>query len=594
MANFVLVFDSDPARRAAFVAAVQKRIAPLPNLVISKCAGADWAIVWAAGVRAPVSWVSDSDGGAVLWGEAIDEQGHRQSASELRSAWKNDGGATWDGYYAAVTIEREGSITAGADVLGTYPVYYWQGPGVILVGSSIDSFAAHTAFRARLDLRGLVGVLLTNGLVEGRSVWEGVRRLAAGHQLRVRNGLVTESRTYSVPENDELRALPLPGHVALLGEALASTLRRHSPAGESCGLLLSGGLDSRILAGYLAEQGTQVHALTFGLPRDVELRCAQLVTAELGFKHDSTEIPFEAYASAADALARWESLAAGFCGVHEWAAHPYLDCLPPRIVLGHILDGVVGGIHISWAYDPATRSMSFDPQFERTYRWGFAPDPLRELLVPPARALVEDVTACLRTSYRAYSERPHLRAWHYDLLHRHRFHIGSALWAACFSSWPVCPALDRQLLAVSASIPASSLADRRAQKEILVTRFPRLAALPIDRNSYCSLPLRPRLRHHVREFCRQRLSRVTRALTPAREGRYYYRAYDLDSPGWVAVRRAAESWRRRLPDALRPEVVDSWLPAPNQALSLDDRIMDSSRLKLLLGMACLVRHHHFG
>ena len=596
MANVVVVLDADAERRAGYVAAVRASIALVPGLVVAGCEGTDWAAVWAAAPTAPVSWEADARGGAVVWGEAIDEAGQRQTAAGVRAAWHADGTVTWDGFHAAMVVDDAGQLTVGADVLGIFPVYYWQGPGVVLVGTSPELFSGHPAFKAQLDVAGLVGVLLTNGLVGGATLWKGVRRLAPGHQLRVRDGRVRELETYRVPEAMEAASLPFSGHVELLAEAIGSAVRRHAPIGHRYGLLLSGGLDSRMLAGFLAAQGTRAHALTFGRHDDVELACAKGVTSALGLDHDTAEIPAAAYPPAAEVLARWESLAAGFGGVPEWGMHPQLACLPPRVVMGHMLDGVAGGIHVSWDYDPVTRSYGFDKMLEWVTRWGFTPGALRELLVPSVHDVIGEVTTRFRAAYESYSKKPHLRAWLGDLYHRQRFHVASSLWVTSFSSWPVVPALDRRLLAVASSMPASSLADRRVQEGVLTSRFRELAALPLDRNSYDSFPLQPRLRHHVARYVRDHWKRATRAILPdntSRERRYYYRLYDLNSPGWRAVRELAELHRSSLPQIFRRETVAAWLPTPSQSVSLANPIVQSSALKMLLGLALVGRAHRF-
>ena len=145
-------------------------------------------------------------------------------------------------------------------------------------------------------------------------------------------------------------------------------------------------------------------------------------------------------------------------------------------------------------------------------------------------------------------------------------------------------------------MPASSLSNRRAQIGVLVARFPELAALPLDRNAYNSFPLQPRLRHHVSRYVHDRWGQAMRAFSlgnTSRERRFYFRLYDVNAPGWRAIREIAELHRDALPQILRREKVAELWPMPSQSVSLPSPVEQSSRLRLLLGLALVGRNHPF-
>jgi asparagine synthase (glutamine-hydrolysing) len=590
VANWLLVIDEDGSRRAEYAARVRTLVAPIAGLRVQSREGAGWSAVWAAASTAPVDVEVGSNGGALLWGEARDAAGGLQTAAAIRAAWRGGAVAQWDGYYAAAVVEEPvQTLTVGTDVLGVFPIYYWtDSSGVVLVGTSPELFRTHPRFRPALNETGLVGILLSNGLVDGQTLWRGVRRLGPGCRLRVLDGRVWEDEGYRLPLSTAAVDLPLEGHVCQLAQVVEAAVKRHAPPGRSYGLLLSGGLDSRMIAGFLAKQNAKVVSLTFGRYDDVEMRCAGAVASVLGFAHRATEVPPEAYPDAAKRLARWEALAAGFGGVPEWAMHRAIASLADRVLTGHMLDGIVGGLHVGWAYDPRAGKMGFDQLLGSVIRWGFAPTTLKSMLIPGASDVVDDVMARLRHEYAHPAEREHHRAWIFDLRHRMRFHVGSATWTTSFASWPVLPFLDRAVLCVAAAMPGSSLADRRAQTELLVTRFPKLAEQPLDRNSHDMRPLRPKLRHEVRHAVRERCRRLALripGILRRRERLYYRRLFDMNSPGWRAVRTLAEQYRTQIPSILSREIVDAHLPPPEKDISADGPIGATSGMKMLLGLA---------
>ncbi len=593
MANFVVVVDADAERRAVFTQAIQPRMALVDGLQSGSFSQGDFCVLWAAAPRAPVSQVDDSEGAAVLWGEAIPGPGpERIDAAGLREQWQGVEGGTlgvYDGFYAGVVYRPHQGLIVGADLLGLFPVYYCAVGRAILVGSSPELFRHHPAFRMEFNPAGLVGILLTNGLVEGQTLLKGVQRLASGHLLVWRPGSSPrEVRQYQIPVSTRYFDFPFRAHVEILDHALKEAIERHVPSGKQYGLLLSGGLDSRLLGGYLREKGIEAVALTLGLPTDIEMQCAIPVARTLGFKHRAAEVASDLYPQCASLSARWEQLAAGFSGAMWWGLYPYLRDLPSDVVSGCALDSALAP-HLLYDRGPAEfRRMSFRKLFDYYNRWGIRVDLLEKLLRREVFGnLIPEIIARVRAIYDSYSDLDSKRAWCFQLQHRARFHTGSMAWHFSLGAWPALPVLDRQVLASAGGMPITTIGERRGEIELLSGRFPKLAALPLDRNSYDTQPLEPRLRHLLAQYFFQQLSPL-RQLLPLRrerrvERRYFYRIYDFDSPGWVAVREAAEPHRARTFNFFDKSVLQELLPAPYAPLPLRDGIIDASGLKLLTG-----------
>lgn len=596
MANVIVALDGDPVRRATFLERARARIAPMSGLEIGQREGDGWGAVWAASASAPVGVVFDGTTGTMVWGDAIDPEGRRLGAKDVARGLREDDRASWDGFHLAIDLPGNGRLTASVDILGLLPLYHWRSADVVLVGTSVDVFRAHPSFGADLDPTGLIGILLMNGQVGGHTLWTGVRRLGVRKQLRVRRGHVEEVETLALPETDRaLLALPVEGHVEILGDVLDQAMKRQVRPCEPHGLLLSGGMDSRQIGGLLVGQGVPVEALTFGLDGDIEMRCAKRIAKALGASHQAVEIPPSDYLAAADALMKVEGLAAGFSNVLDWGMVPFLDRLPARVALGHVFDGVVGGIHIPWAFDAKRGEFSFETIFRRFNRWGFSPTMLRDVLSPEFHPLVDEVVESVRDTYESSSSLPNLKAWHFDLLTRQRFHVGAAVWPVSFRSWPMSPIFDREVLRTTASMPAGSIGGRRLQQELLVARHPHLAAIALDRNSFDSLPVHPRLRDHLRVASADKWRHLLDRTPLGRwrpESRFYYRTYDFESPGWLGIRRSAEAHRSRIPGLLRREAIERLWPRPDQPLRTGDGIIDSSNAKMLVGLA--LASHHFG
>lgn len=590
MANFVVVVDPNPARRDQFVRTITPRLAIVSGLQPGSCCEGDCSILWAAAAGAPIRQLADARGVVVLWGEPVLGPGpQRADALTLRSHWHSPEGVPpepYDGFYAGVVFDVERGLTVGADLLGLMPVYYCTAGNVILIGSSPELFRYHPSIRMEFNPAGLIGILLTNGLVDGQTLSKDVRRLSPGHLLVWRPGQSPrELRQYEIPESTRYFDLPLQTHLEILDAAIGDAMKRHIRAGERHGLLLSGGLDSRLLGGYLAKAGIEVQAFTWGLPTDYEMQCAIAVARKLRFPHRHFEPESEAYGSAAMLQANYEQLANGFNQIRLWDIAPRLAHLGARSVTGLVLDRVITP-HLS--NDPALDAPSGD-RFERGLalqnELGIPAECLRNLLRRDVFGdLAPDILVQLRHEYASSGSSDFRRAWRFELAHRARFHVGSAAHRFSFGSWPVLIALDRKVIEAAAGIPQASLRDRLAERELLCSRFPGLASLPLDRGWDDTLPLRPKIRDLMAKHLWQRLRPVRRFFPSRRtERRYWHRTTDLDGPGWRSVRLLAEAHRNRIYDLFRQDVFDAMVPDALAPFRSAQNTVGTSAVKLLLG-----------
>jgi asparagine synthase (glutamine-hydrolysing) len=601
MANILIVMDRDGERREKYVREAANDLAPVSGLRTGKCASGPATAIWAASENAPIEAVNDEDGGAVLWGDAIPgPDSRRWMIRELRSAWSTpEIPEPCDGFHAAVVWNKAGEISLGTDLLGVFPLYWWADEEVLLAGSSPELFAKHPRFKARFNPAGLVGILLTNGLVGRKTLWQDVHRLAPGYMLRGQpDSRFSEKLQYELPLSTQYYDLPFAAHVELMGDSIHDAVKRHVPSGQAYGMLISGGLDSRMLAGFLSEQGIHPRALTLGLQTDLEMRCAQGVTRALGIEHLMAEPKADHYPQYATIHARWEHLANGFNTIRDWETQEHIARLAPRVVVGCLADSVLGGTSIAWAWSRNTASMNFASFFSQMPELGVRADVLSELLDSKSvGGLVEETLQSLESEFNGYGNLGSHHAWAYDVRHGQRFHVAGTIWRMSFGAWPVVPMLDRKVLATAAGLPAASLADRLAQLSLLQTRFPRLAELPLDRSDLASdepQVLAPRLRYMLKQFAGSEFNRMRRKLHLSRlsktEVRYWYRINNFESDGWRSVRALAEPSRSKV-QLFHAPVLDKVLPNPTpQRDGSPQRIQESGR-KMLVGFLLWAKDH---
>ncbi len=595
MSNFLVIVDPDSARRHAFIRQVEPRLALVEGLSISRLDLGDFSSLWAAGPRAPVDRYADSELAAVVWGYALHFNA-RITAEQVARTWTLGGAPKpppFDGYFAAAAFRRNRGLLVGADLLGLFPVYYASSNDVCIVSATPEPFRFHPLFPAAIDLRGLVSLLIVRAPLHGKTLLRGVSRLASSHGLVWQPGAeAREVRQYSIPVIESAGRSTFAQDVARLDDALAAAVKRHVPASGPCGILLSGGRDSRMWAGYLAEDRLPLHALTLGERGDFEAECAAPVATTLGAQHDLTSVDDAEYPWMADVQANHEHLVGGFGNVYMWGLLTALRQLPPIVVTGYLTDSIITGKSVT----PGLHD--FDVVLPKLVQRALSPGQLARLLRRDVfGSAVEDAIEDLRAAWNDSAAPELQRAWQFQIAHSERCHVGAIPWRLSFGAWPVMPILDRHVLATVGTIPASSLANRKAQDALLRRRFPALARLPhVAANGEVVDPLLPSIAVRLSRLA-TRLTRgrqrpdASRRVASGRDRRFNYRMYDFNSPGWRAIRRRAEPERDRLAGLFDMDELGAFVPPPDTTVELAHPIFDSVGRKLLVGLMLWAREH---
>ena len=606
MVNFAAIIDADAQRRKSYVKRLEPVIAPFEGLVVQSSTYQDLSLIWAAGSWTPVSWETDSLGFSIVFGDAIDKNSSRNiDAKENRLRWHDIQRAlpaAYEGYHAALTYDRNGKLTCGVDILGLFPLYYHSDGEVILVVSSPELFRYYNDFQMQLDPKGLVGILLINGSFKGRTLLKGINRLEAGHLLQWELGKQPkETMQYILPLSSKHFGFSIHEAIDLLDIAIGQAVKRHTQSGNTFSFLLSGGLDSRMIAGYLKRNNTNFVAVTEGLETDQEMKCAVRVAKELGVEHVKFNVDRSLNVEAdARKTADLEHLACGFSSVRHFGYRSLLRKIAPRVISGYLCDAIVGGSEISSAYSKSKRAFSFENFFSDLNAWGIKTDTLARMLKREIfDDLVTDLQKEIKEVYDSYSKIEFQKALLFDLYHQQRYYIGGLLWKLSFGAWPVAPIVDSQVLEVVCGLPSSILMRRRLETELVHDRFPELARLPLDRSMYFTAPVKPspiqkaklELGHiftdesPIKDY--NPFSIASRRLLGQRVN--YRRTMSFDNPTWKTLRKVADLNRRELYHFFNRELLDRILPRAD----VDSHLIHqhSSGPKMLVGLSLWLEDH---
>lgn len=598
MAHLLLTVEPDPERRSEFRRRAHQRFSLLPGLQVQSVAAGDCAIFWACRQHTPHSSVQTPTSCTLLLGYALNDQGRRLAADEYASEWpdRNLPPPAHDGYFAGIRYATRQGLTVEVDPWGMFPMYYTRIGSSLLAGSSADFFHCHPGFVERVDPAGLAGILLTNGLIGDHTLLQNVKQLAAGHCLvSTPRGDAREIRNYQPAVRSPLTPQSEQQLLEATQHALRQAIQRHSPPDAATTIMLSGGLDSRLIAGSLQQLDIDVSAATLGLATDFEVQAAQQVAAALGMPsavlNDAPEpshLP-----DLARTLAREQHLSGGFSNLEFGAdCHAAADSAP-WFWSGFFIDDLLGGCGHWFALDPRNGQCSCDGFLRRLYGWGLHPAACRSLLNLPAYAaagVVEDCLQRFRARWNSLPGEPAQRSLLTKLQTRMRYHVAAALHRMSFSSWPLLPMLDRQFVEFMLQVPAAAVRSCRLQNRLVCSQFPQLARIPLDGNSFRFEPVAlqrqqsPHLGQRLLASGRKRWNEFYWNIWRRTEPRRYYRTYDLNGDIWRIVRETAEPARGQLEAWLVPDEVNRIVPRPGSTIRLQDRFREGTRIRTLLGL----------
>lgn len=157
--------------------------------------------------------------------------------------------ALWDGRTQTLHLAR--------DPMGMKPLYYTKHQGGFVFASEVKAFAELPGFKLQPSHLGLLQYLEFGYVFDqDRTFLEGVSKLAPGHRMEVRVGEAeTIAKYFSAPAPDANDKRDEKERVDELRDVLTQVASEHLIADVPVGLLLSGGLDSSVIAALAAKQG---------------------------------------------------------------------------------------------------------------------------------------------------------------------------------------------------------------------------------------------------------------------------------------------------------------------------------------------------
>ena len=195
-----------------------------------------------------------------------------------------------------------GELFCARDTFGIKPLYYAVEGGRILFGSEIKGLLAHPHARRSLNERRLAHWLCMEYLPDEETLFEGVRKLPAGHWLRWRNGRAERGRWF-VPRFAPDAGRSLKKSAEAIEAALRESVAAHAIADVDVGCFLSAGMDSSLVAREAARiMEARAFTIGWGEGRFSELEAAATFARATGLPNEGRILGAEQFFASVPAV----------------------------------------------------------------------------------------------------------------------------------------------------------------------------------------------------------------------------------------------------------------------------------------------------
>jgi asparagine synthase (glutamine-hydrolysing) len=234
-------------------------------------------------------------------GHPFTSSGDTEVVLRAYEEWGPDFVRRLDGMFAlALWDPGSGRLVLARDRTGKKPLYYTQSGGGITFASEPKALLTCPWVDPRPDWRRL-GELLVFGYVPNpHTGYEGLLQVEPGSIVLYDGSATLRSARYWSALGHDSPLLPGPELDRRISDALRGAVRRRLVADVPLGALLSGGIDSSLVVGLMAEAMDEpVHTFSIGFPEDPsfdERVHARLVARHFATDHTEFEVAVDAVA----------------------------------------------------------------------------------------------------------------------------------------------------------------------------------------------------------------------------------------------------------------------------------------------------------
>jgi len=553
-------------------------------------------------------WNAAASVGLVMEGEVFDLSGERQALLdagvrlsrgtdvelllEMYLRHGEDFVRRLNGAYAlAIWDRRTSKLLIANDRLGLVPLYYARTTRGLSFGSGVRAVLADPRIPRAVDQVALAEFLTFDHALHDRTLVEDVRLLPQASVLTFRAGVVKIRSYWRLDYRRTVPYLPEPEAIEGLLFLLRQGTQRMAVQGDELqGLLLSGGLDSRLLLALLCEAvpASQLVSYTWGLGDCDDERYAREASRAAGVTHRFLNLPSDWLLHKAMEGVRITDGLANIVNLHALATAEEVAQETQVIYKGFMGDAMLGyAVQLPFWGDYEQRDR-IRAHFESYLGLGvitFHPAEQADLFTPSfQRAVGDSVVAEMDKGMRASgSNQLANQRLFFDLTQRvprMTLHGVEVVRSRARVRLPFC---DNDLVEFMTVIPPGLQHERQLVTKAFVQAYPHLAKIPYTQTGLPMLACARDLRMRAGRLVRWHLEHRGLGRLAGPERRPYHR-YDL----WF--RDGLRPWLEQT--LLSPQALERGYFRPDQVRSIVAEHMAGANHTVRLGALLTIELWH--
>lgn len=394
-------------------------------------------------------------------------------------------------YNIAIWNRHERILYFISDRFGANRHYYLQKPSSLHIACEVKSLVVELD-QIKIDPAGLASMLMFGYHIGDLTIFQDVKYLPNAHHLKYYavHGQLSIGCYWNYPYGEKE---PLLGTETELAETLhtrlTTALKRQLRGVKSILLPISGGLDSRTLAGLLAQSkfSGEVLAYSYGQPSSRDVRYGRAIAKELGYKHITIPTPPDFMVRYMDEDswrfdAEWSAELSW--GVRYTHTHPILNsAIQYPVLSGMFGDLVLGSDRFGYRHKAGDIPLSIDRLREIYYLCNqeYGPNQrIFEFLEPIAasqakKTLDQIINATLLP---IAGQIPYYVLMRAEFEHRQRRHTSMVAQCIEQNCQALTPFLDIDVVEFAMRLPFNTLYGKKIYKQMIRNHLPVVAKIP--------------------------------------------------------------------------------------------------------------------
>ncbi len=195
-------------------------------------------------------------------------------------------------FAVAIWDTRARKLTVANDRMGLYPLYYARFNGELLFGSGVRALLADPNLPREVDLVAISEFLRFDHAFNDHTLLTDVHLLPQASLLTFAGGKMDIRPYWTLEYPRQYKLQTEAALIEQLNHYLRQAIKRQAPGDIPAGILLSGGLDSRVILAMLRDGmvDESFHAFTWGIPGADDVRFAKELAARAGVRHHYFEL----------------------------------------------------------------------------------------------------------------------------------------------------------------------------------------------------------------------------------------------------------------------------------------------------------------